>query len=232
MIKRLVAAVVGVAAALTVAAVPAQADAPIVVNNGMRIAVGYPNHIGHCTLGPVGYDDAGRKIGITAAHCLDLPAEKLDVNLDEGIMVSEAEQGETEYTEIGELRFVSSDRTRNDFMVIEFNDNVVLSANGPGIRVNGIATGPLSWLTKDGQTTGVTSGPIISKTNGVFDTWVPAFFGDSGGPVVGFGTTKWAGIISRAEVANAPVKIISASNILGYMLSHNAIGAGFEPVNN
>lgn len=224
-----IAAVAGLFAGLLApAAAPAQD--PVVVSNGLRIAVGYPSQPGYCTLGPVGYDDAGRKIGITAAHCAAAGPAR-DVNLDEDILVATAEEDQTEHTIIGEARFISSDLANNDFLVIEFNDDVTLSSNGPGLRVDGIATGA-SWLTKDGQATGVTSGPIISKVNGVFRTWVPAWHGDSGGPAVALGTSKWMGITSGMFFSSGPIHIIGATNILNYMATHNAVGAGFEPVNN
>jgi hypothetical protein len=219
--------VAGITAALALtlglpAAAPAQN--PIVVSNGMKVEVGYPNQPGSCTLGPVGYDDAGRKIGITAAHCAPAGPAR-DVNLDEDIPVA------VNGVVAGELRFVSSDLAKNDFLVIEFGDDVQLSSNGPGLRVDGLAVGA-SWLTKDGQATGVTSGPIIAKVNGVFQTWVTAWHGDSGGPAVAKGTTKWMGIVSGMFPSVGPIHIISASNILNYMQAHGAVGTGFEPVNN
>lgn len=220
----------GLALGIIATAAPAQA-APVTVSNGIPISFGNPD-AGRCTLGAVGTDAAGRKVAITAAHCAtNIPAEMKDRNIDDPRATV---WDKNTRQQIGKIRFISSDQVNNDFLTIELNSDAVLKSQGPGIRVDSLSA-PLGFgalLTKDGTTTGVTTGPVIQNNAGVLHTWALAAWGDSGGPAVRAGTGEWAGITSRIGISFGPWQYISSQNILSYMDRFNAVGEGFSPVKN
>ncbi|MGW6374893.1 hypothetical protein ACWFRB_02355 [Rhodococcus sp. NPDC055112] len=130
-----------------------------------------------CTLGVVGTDSAGRKVGITAGHCNPGPIkpgeENKPFNLPQFQGVPEALHGQNiagnEYEvwsrdqveradapPIGWIRFVApgseSTTTKTDYMVIEFAPHVVLWS---------------TTLDKDGKTVRSTNGRDLFKVNSI-----------------------------------------------------------------
>ncbi|CRK49805.1 exported hypothetical protein [Rhodococcus sp. RD6.2] len=121
---------------------------------GMRITfldpVTYPDYQGLCTLGAVGTDSAGRKVGITAGHCNshqkynENPDNHGDPTYDGAPVRTHTLTNDYKVWDwrdpnggpIGWIRWVSNDgrQTNNgylgklDYMVIEFAPHVVLSS--------------------------------------------------------------------------------------------------------
>lgn len=121
-----------------------------VVSAGMRIKLQQYS----CTLGAVGTDSSGRKVGITAGHCNPLPTDPAKDEVDDDPVHAPKRKPvtsnkypvedwrDTSFGPIGWIRYVSADYTDGnttnealayfinniDYMVIEFADNVQLSS--------------------------------------------------------------------------------------------------------
>ncbi|PTR42798.1 hypothetical protein C8K38_11095 [Rhodococcus sp. OK611] len=126
------------------------------VSASMRLAFDdYKNWGGSCTLGAVGTDSAGRKVGITAGHCNPTHGTNHPLNLNKldehGFNPYPGVEKQTEVLDnnhpvwdwrdvaagpIGWIRYVSNDDPDDtkvnigtlDYMVIEFANNVTLSS--------------------------------------------------------------------------------------------------------
>ncbi|GAB2777232.1 hypothetical protein [Amycolatopsis magusensis] len=215
-----------VAAAGLVLAPGAGAQEKVVVTNGLQLDHGAGLTL--CTLGPVGTDNAGRLIGITAAHC----AGGGDLYYP----------GKRDLGPIGHYAHVSADQAFHDYAVIEYDPaKVTLSSNGPALRIDRVLEGGLpavgSNVCKDGRTTGKTCGLVGSNADGLITSFAVNVPGDSGGPLVlarNDGTaTEWAGIVTRVALTMPPFVYTSAKNILDDIATRgpDAPGAGFTPVN-
>ncbi|MGC7098447.1 hypothetical protein ACPZ19_27570 [Amycolatopsis lurida] len=219
--------VAGAVASLGLALAPgAAAQDKLVVTNGLQMDHGAGVTL--CTLGPVGTDNAGRLVGITAAHCYGGD----DVYFP----------GKRELGPIGKYAFVSPEQAYHDYAVIVFDPaKVSLSANGPALRIDKVLDGGLpavgSNVCKDGRTTGKTCGLVGSNTGGLIASFAVNMPGDSGGPLVvarNDGTaTEWAGIVTRVALTMPPFIFTSAKNIQDDIATRgpDAPGAGFTPVN-
>ncbi|MFC7446981.1 hypothetical protein [Rhodococcus daqingensis] len=217
------------------------------VTNGMALSFDGEG-IYNCTLGPVGFDSAGRKVGITAGHC------NLDPNNNPMAPVGEEvpngvypvwDANDYAFGPIGYTRFVSEDLPHNDYMVIEFVPNTSLKSQGPNLRVDSIyknSSGNPSMppslfnsICKDGRTTGLTCGLITAHEGGLLATVALQKPGDSGGaavlsPKTG---TKWVGIVTRTGYIPFANHIYTSSAVILNDLNPRGIaGSGFTPVNN
>lgn len=214
------------------------------VANGMAIDIISPNNTDryNCTLGPVGFDSAGRKVGITAGHCNlgpnDIPIAPQGVELPNGVYpVFDAD--DRGFGAIGYTRFVSAEQGYHDYMVIEFVSNTTLKSQGPNLRVDstypGIPGSIFNSICKDGRTTNLTCGRIMVIDGGLLATQAAHNPGDSGGAAVLSPSTgtKWVGIVTRISfIPFAAYVYTSAYNILTDLNPRGVVGSGFVPVNN
>ena len=244
--KKIIAtAFAALSATFLITPIAANAQAPTkVVSNGIKISFGAANPSQYCTLGPVGFDAQGNNVGITAAHCLSAPDDWRGVELpeDRAAQATVWDANDPGHGPIGNINFVSANQRTADYLVIDFNDTVSLSSNGPHLRVDSIAPcdqpfvnpfHPAGYIATSGQTTGLTPGIVTARPEGMIRSWAVKWRGDSGGPIVVNGTTKWAGITSRIELnVTGPWTDTSACNILNDLNSRNVTGTGFAPVNN
>ncbi|WP_141995832.1 hypothetical protein [Amycolatopsis cihanbeyliensis] len=203
----------------------AGAEGKVVVTNGIQMDHGAGATL--CTLGPVGTDNAGRLVGITAAHCYGGD----DVYFP----------GERDLGPIGRYAYVSPEQAYHDYAVIEFDPGkVTLSSDGPELRIDRVLDGGLppvgANVCKDGRTTGKTCGLVGANEGGLVTSFAVNMPGDSGGPLVlarnGGTATEWAGIVTRVSLTIPPFVYTSARNILDDVAARgsDAPGAGFTPV--
>lgn len=187
------ASAVAVLAAACAIAAPAASAATGVVSNGIAWTTHAnpdpDNARDYCTMGAVGTDSSGNKVGISAAHCIWREPV--------GATVYRWARTAAGRTPIGTLSH-RGDHTdiATDWTVIKFNDDATLTSNGPGARITAIAPATLPQITigcKDGITTGVTCGVITARSTSNY--WNLAYIdgGDSGGPFF-VNDHDWAGI--------------------------------------
>ncbi|MFJ4655962.1 serine protease [Nocardia sp. NPDC088792] len=215
------AGVVGVFAVLSTAllgAGTANADpAPAVIGGGSGIII---DDMFECTVTTVGYDGAGRLVGLTAGHCGD-PGAKVWAEKDRGA------------GQIG--TFVYSDHDL-DYAIIQFDPGRIIPVNHIGnVTITGLG-GPPGFpmiVCKEGRTTGNTCG--ISWGD-VFDTSVETWSqmcvveGDSGAPVV-VGTTLVGMVNAYLAVACfGPEVGTNMSSIMNDINNRGSIGAGYRPI--
>lgn len=126
------------------------------VHNGMLFTPKTDGSVAYCTMGVVGEDKYGRKIGITAGHCVSTPDHPFDeTNITEDSMPVydygnlDWKEGGTENGSdpIGYYRwFKDADgagggHATRDYAIIEFVPEVTLSSQGPHIKMDGIYAG-------------------------------------------------------------------------------------------
>lgn len=224
-------------AALVVFAGPAQA-ATITVQSGMKygnVNTANPSSNAHgikdfCTLGAVGYDAAGNRVGITAGHCSEGETEGWVAKTTGGAVLGTYVTSKKEYA-VGIF-----EQGKFDYGFILFNENVVFAddASTPPNPTSTVAPISGEMLCKFGHAPlipGERCGRQLGNYNTVdFNALVASFFGDSGGPVYRQGDkTKLVGIISRPYNLNSVVvqRVDSAS---ADALANGWIGGGFYPV--
>lgn len=215
------AGVVGAFAVLSTAllgAGTANADpAPAVIGGGSGIII---DDMFECTVTTVGYDGAGRLVGLTAGHCGD-PGAKVWAEKDRGA------------GQIG--TFVYSDHDL-DYAIIQFDPSRIIPVNHIGnVTITGLG-GPPGFpmiVCKEGRTTGNTCGVSWGD---VFDTNVETWSqmcvveGDSGAPVV-VGTTLVGMVNAYLAVACfGPEVGTNMSSIMNDINSRGSIGAGYRPI--
>lgn len=225
-------AVAALAASLAIAA-PASADTGLVTNGIAWTTRATPdprNARDYCTMGAVGTDSSGNKVGISAAHCVyDEP---------NGATVYRWARTAEGRTPIGRLSHRGDYRSiTTDWIVIQLNDDAVLSSNGPGARITSVAPAELPQVTigcKDGITSGVTCGVITARSTANY--WNLAFIndGDSGGPFF-VNDHQWAGI-NQGWTTGFPgvpgVIYVRATKILADIeAGSNPVGKGFAITN-
>lgn len=190
---------------------------------------GTPLYIGDskmCTLGVVGMDAAGRKIGLTAGHC-GQPGEQ----------VTSADSWQ-----IGPTGTVVASNAHHDYSVIEFGPNAELTRSYNGVTVNHLGGAPVGTgqqLCKQGVATGYTCGIAWVDDQTVQFSQVCASVGDSGGPVLA--GDRLVGLVSGGALPNphlscrsplqGPIFMPTVSSGINAILAHlNATGgpgAGF-----
>ncbi|MER6504572.1 hypothetical protein ABT218_35995 [Streptomyces sp. NPDC001455] len=182
------------------------------VYNGMQIAFNPATPNAFCTLGAVGQDDYGRKIAISAGHCLNDP-RYADREIHEDIAPVYHRQ-DTAAGPIGYVRYFKdpegsmTGHLTKDYMIIELVDGVALSSQGPYLkqtdelevpggeaspnaltparddeRLLGAALFNNNELVVSGQL-GVWYGRITNNSSGVYQSHAKHKGGDSGGPAI------------------------------------------------
>ncbi|MDW5597412.1 hypothetical protein VSS74_23895 [Conexibacter stalactiti] len=178
-------------------AAPAASAATGVVSNGIawttHATPDPDNPNDYCTLGAVGTDSSGNKVGISAVHCIWREPD--------GATVYRWARTAAGRTPIGRLSHRGDYSTppsgfTADWVVMQLNDDAVLTSNGPGARITGIAPATLPSATigcKDGITSGVTCGLITAVSTANYWNLAYVAAGDSGGPFF-VNDHDWAGI--------------------------------------
>ncbi|KQY30740.1 MULTISPECIES: S1 family peptidase [Nocardia] len=204
------------AALLGTGAANAQAGPPV-IGGGSGIVI---DNAFECTVTTVGYDGAGRLVGLTAGHCGDAGAT----------VSAEADRG---YGEIG--RFVYSN-SELDYAVIQFTPGRITPVNRIGnVTITGVG-GPAQFPTivcKEGRTTGNTCGITwgdVFATN--TETWsqMCVVEGDSGAPVV-VGSTL-VGMVNAylALACVGPEVGTNMNSIMDDMNGRGGVGSGYRPI--
>ncbi|MFC9874562.1 S1 family peptidase [Nocardia salmonicida] len=204
------------AALLGTGAATAQAGPPV-IGGGSGIVI---DNAFECTVTTVGYDGAGRLVGLTAGHCGDAGAT----------VSAEADRG---YGEIG--RFVYSN-SELDYAVIQFTPGRITPVNRIGnVTITGVG-GPAQFPTivcKEGRTTGNTCGITwgdVFATN--TETWsqMCVVEGDSGAPVV-VGSTL-VGMVNAylALACVGPEVGTNMNSIMDDMNARGGVGSGYRPI--
>lgn len=182
------------------------------VHNAMQIAFDPAQPDAFCTIGAVGNDDYGRKIAISAGHCLNAPAYA-DREIREDIIPVYHRQ-DIGYGPIGHVRWFKdpegsmTGHLTKDYMVIELVAGVTLSSQGPHLKQTGVLEVPggtpspnalspaldserllgAAWFNNNellvsGQL-GVWYGRITNNDRGVYQAHTRHKAGDSGGPTI------------------------------------------------
>ncbi|WP_194825240.1 S1 family peptidase [Nocardia sp. XZ_19_231] len=204
------------AALLGTGAANAQAGPPV-IGGGSGIVI---DNAFECTVTTVGYDGAGRLVGLTAGHCGDAGAT-VSAEVDRG------------YGEIG--RFVYSN-SELDYAVIEFTPGRIIPVNRIGnVTITGVG-GPAQFPTivcKEGRTTGNTCGITwgdVFATN--TETWsqMCVVEGDSGAPVV-VGSTL-VGMVNAylALACVGPEVGTNMNSIMDDINARGGVGSGYRPI--
>ncbi|MGP6175145.1 S1 family peptidase [Corynebacterium sp. A21] len=180
-----------------------------------------------CTLGVAGYDDAGRKVGLTAGHCGQ-----------EGDVVMSADSWE-----IGQSGTVVASNAGKDYSVIEFADNAQVTNSYNGFTINSIGgqtPGVGEQLCKQGVATGYSCGNTWTANEAVTIAQVCAMQGDSGAPVVRGG--QMVGMISGGLLPFyqlqcqtplqgqmfMPTVITNMNSVLADLNASGGVGTGFR----
>ncbi|MEV3903075.1 serine protease [Mycobacterium sp. NPDC050551] len=212
--------------ALAAAAVPAQAQSPVVLGGGSGIVV---NGESLCTLTAIGNDNRGALVGFTSAHCGG-PGATVGV---EGVEAA------------GVVGTMVAGNEALDYAVIEFDPAKVTPTNNVnGFQIDGIGPDPAfgEIACKLGRTTGqscgVTWGP--GEDPGTIVNQVCGQPGDSGAPVTV--NNKLVGMIHGAFTQGLPTCVVqyiplhtpavtmSINAQLADIVSKNRPGSGFVPV--
>ncbi|MFI1238916.1 S1 family peptidase [Nocardia salmonicida] len=204
------------AALLGTGAANAQAGPPV-IGGGSGIVI---DNAFECTVTTVGYDGAGRLVGLTAGHCGDAGAT-VSAEVDRG------------YGEIG--RFVYSN-SELDYAVIQFTPGRITPVNRIGnVTITGVG-GPAQFPTivcKEGRTTGNTCGITwgdVFATN--TETWsqMCVVEGDSGAPVV-VGSTL-VGMVNAylALACVGPEVGTNMNSIMDDINGRGGVGSGYRPI--
>ena len=130
----------------------------------------YVNKESMCTLTVAGNDNAGRKVGLTAAHC---------GNVGDPVTSADSEQ-------IGPTGTVVSKNEDLDYAVIEFGSKAKVSRSYNGVTVNQLGGGvkPGQQVCKQGVATGKTCGMTYQQAKKIQINQVCAMMGDSGAPLL------------------------------------------------
>nr|WP_241228454.1 S1 family peptidase [Corynebacterium hylobatis] len=134
---------------------------------------GTPIYLGDsmmCTLGVVGTDAQGRKVGLTAGHC-GQPGDQV---------------WSADSWQVGPTGTVVTTNQVHDYSVVELGSNAELTRTYNGVTVNSVGgpVGPGQVLCKQGVATGHTCGHVWAADEEVHITQVCAMTGDSGAPLL------------------------------------------------
>ncbi|MFD9303147.1 hypothetical protein ACFWCB_10815 [Streptomyces sp. NPDC060048] len=207
-----VTAVLGAGTAVAAPQGPGQEPGGKRVYNAMQIAFDASQPDAFCTIGAVGNDDYGRKIAISAGHCISGPAYA-DREIREDIIPVYHRQ-DIGYGPIGYVRWFKdpegsmTGHLTKDYMVIELVAGVTLSSQGPHLKQTGVLEVPggipspnalspalnserllgAAWfnnneLVVSGQL-GVWYGRVTNNDRGVYQAHPQHKAGDSGGPTI------------------------------------------------
>lgn len=190
---------------------------------------GTPVYVGDsamCTLGVVGTDSQGRKVGLTAGHCGQ-----------PGDIVASADSWQ-----VGPAGTVVATNQLHDYSVIEFGSNAEITRTYNGVTVNQVGgpVAPGDMLCKQGVATGNTCGPTLTADEALQISQTCAMVGDSGGPVLH--GDRMVGMISGGVLPNQdlscrtplqgyafmPTVSTSMDNVVRDMDARGGVGAGFR----
>ncbi|MFF5444552.1 hypothetical protein [Streptomyces sp. NPDC012888] len=186
--------------------------APKRVHNAMQIVFDASTPDAFCTIGAVGDDDYGRRIAISAGHCLRSP-EYADRELRDDVIPVYHRQ-DIAWGPIGWVRYFKdpegsmTGHLTKDYMVIELVPEVNPSSQGPTLKQTGVLEVPggtpspnaltpaphserllgaglfdNNELVVSGQL-GVWYGRITDNSRGVYQAHPQHKAGDSGGPTI------------------------------------------------
>ncbi|MFI1286317.1 hypothetical protein ACH4U5_37090 [Streptomyces sp. NPDC020858] len=217
MLKRLFSLAVATTVALALGAGTVHAEAQESpqakrVHNAMQIVFSASTPDSFCTIGAVGGDGYGRKIAISAGHCVSAP-DHADREIRENLIPVFHRQ-DIGYGPIGYVRYFKdpegsmTGHLTKDYMVIELVESVTPSSQGPHLKQTGVLEVPggtpspnalspaqnrerllgAAWfnnneLVVSGQL-GVWYGRITNNDRGVYQAHPQHKAGDSGGPAI------------------------------------------------
>lgn len=241
MVRRLLAAAVAVVGLTFGLAPPGSAAEPVILSGGMKVTHGGESF---CSLATVGTDDQGRKVALSAGHCMNGGGLGLELYLcldqstgpncgGAGAYIGETATASTGYN----LQTLNQDNVQIDYLVAELVPDAVLSKTTPnGLQINSIGPLPRPWLDngcKDGGRTGKTCGVITARNQNLVQSWAFVNEGDSGSPLVVNG--KIAGITSHINWIgwNGPFNYAGMAGIMADLNSQaGVVGHGFVPTSN
>lgn len=178
-----------------------------------------------CTLGVVGTDAEGRKIGITAGHCGN-PGDKV---------------WSADSWQVGASGTVATSNRLHDYSVIELGSNSEITRSYNGVTVNSLGgpVAPGQMLCKQGVATGTTCGHVWAADEALQISQLCAMVGDSGAPVLA--GDRMVGMVSGGVLADQryscqtplqgalfmPTVSTNLDNVLADMNNRGGVGAGF-----
>lgn len=179
-----------------------------------------------CTLGVVGTDEQGRKVGITAGHC-GQPGDKV---------------WSADSWQVGPTGTVVTSNQLHDYSVIELGSNTEITRSYNGVTVNSVGgpVAPGDVLCKQGVATGHTCGNVWAADEGLHITQVCAMMGDSGAPVLA--GDRMVGMVSGGVLGNPrlacqtplqgqlfmPTASQTIDSVLADVDARGGVGAGFR----
>lgn len=179
-----------------------------------------------CTIGVVGTDAEGRKVGITAGHCGD-PGEKV---------------WSADSWQVGASGTVVASNKLHDYSVVELGSNTQISRTYNNVTVNSLGgpARPGDILCKQGVATGHTCGNVWTSDAEVQISQLCAMVGDSGAPVMA--GDRMVGIVSGGVLSDQrfscrtplqgqlfmPTVSTSMDTVLRDLDSRGGVGAGFR----
>lgn len=179
-----------------------------------------------CTIGVVGTDAEGRKVGITAGHCGD-PGEKV---------------WSADSWQVGASGTIVTSNKLHDYSVVELGSNTQITRSYNGVTVNSIGgpARPGEILCKQGVATGHTCGNVWTSDAEIHISQLCAMVGDSGAPVMA--GDRMVGLISGGVLSDQrfscrtplqgqlfmPTVSTSMDTVLRDLDSRGGVGAGFR----
>lgn len=190
---------------------------------------GTPIYLGEnmmCTLGVVGTDAEGRKVGITAGHC-GQPGDQV---------------WSADSWQVGPTGTVVASNQLHDYSVVELGSNAEISRTYNGVTVNSVG-GPVvpgEVLCKQGVATGRTCGNVWAADEGVQISQLCAMVGDSGAPVLA--GDRMVGMVSGGVLPDQryscrtplqgqlfmPTASTNMDTVLADVDARGGVGAGFR----
>lgn len=216
---RAAAVFVGVAIVGMACATPAAAAPSVVIGPGTGyVTTGAPEEWTACSFAAVGYDAAGRLVGLTAGHCVLRPGLPVTLIGNPGA---------------GPVGTTASGHWGPDYGVIELDASKVIPVpSAGGVTVTSIGgASPGQAVCKSGAATGTTCGTVLEvRPDTDILTATPTLWADSGSALVS-GTTL-VGIASHADSVPviSPTAYASASASVADLNARGGVGAGFVPV--
>ena len=186
----------------------------------------YVGEKGFCTLAFAGYDAAGNKVGVTAAHCGQVGEKVLSAD---------------SYN-LGPSGQIVARVPEKDYALIRFDDNAKITGTYNGVHVSEVGGAPLApgeVVAKHGVATGTTYGVSLSNAEGLNISQLCAMNGDSGAPLLQ--GSKVVGMVSGGLIPGAPCTTPWQGPLFSPTLStridrvvadldaRQGIGAGFTP---
>ncbi|QBJ96169.1 serine protease [Rhodococcus sp. ABRD24] len=218
MLKRLslIFAVLAVIAAMLGVGTATAAPPKTVLGGGSGIVI---DDMYQCTLTTIGYDNAGRLVGITAGHCGDAGATVVSESAPDAGVVGQFVVSNSDY----------------DYAVLQFDPAKVQPVNTIGqVTITEIGK-PAQFpavACKQGRTTGHTCGVVYGDLLQSQETWTQmcVIEGDSGSPVV-VGTTLVAMVNAYLGVACfGPELGTNMTSIIDNINASGGVGAGYRPI--